>query len=89
MFKLLAFVLAMSLSWAGYLLAETIPGGHILPCTDSTAFTPIYGDDGETVAYWNNPTCSSPDGGVSPSNCEMARNCDSDSEEEPVEYASK
>ncbi len=41
--------------------ADTIPGGSALPCTDATAFTPIYAADG-SVAYWNNPTCSSIDG---------------------------
>jgi hypothetical protein len=43
--------------------AETIPGGSALPCADATAFTPIYAEDG-SVAYWNNPTCTSPDGGA-------------------------
>jgi len=43
--------------------ADTIPGGDALPCTDATAFTPIYADDG-SVAYWNNPTCTGPDGGA-------------------------
>jgi hypothetical protein len=45
--------------------AETpvFPGAQATPC-DPDRFSPIFGKDGVTVLYWNNPTCRSVGGGA-------------------------
>ena len=62
--------LTLSTTLAALLLAlpataGTIAGGNAANCSDKTAFTPIYADDGVTIAYWNNPTCTT-SGGATP-----------------------
>jgi hypothetical protein len=49
-------------------LAEvpTAPAGAAGLACDITQFTPILGDDGTTVLYWNNPTCPNGQGGMDP-----------------------
>lgn len=32
------------------------PGAAATPC-DPARFVPVLADDGQTVLYWNNPTC--------------------------------
>lgn len=44
--------------------APAFPGADATPC-DASQFTPIYGEDGTTVLYWNNPTCAAVGSGTS------------------------
>lgn len=37
-------------------MADTFPGAAVSGC-DPEKFVAIYSDDGETILYWNNPTC--------------------------------
>ena len=39
--------------------ADAPAGAASLPC-NINAWTPIMSDDGQTVLYWNNPTCKNP-----------------------------
>jgi hypothetical protein len=78
---IIASILALTATVA---TAETIPGGHALPCTDTAAFVLVPGTN-----YYNNPTCSAPDGGTHVSACQLAGNCDDGDDEEPTDVASK
>lgn len=40
-------------------MADAPAGASAANC-DITQFTPVLGDDGVTVLYWNNPTCKHP-----------------------------
>jgi hypothetical protein len=56
----LAFVFAN----VAYAEVPSYPAGaQGLEC-DINEFTPILGDDGENVLYWNNPTCPNGQGGM-------------------------
>ena len=56
--------IAMLTIFAVPALADTFPGAAATGC-DVDRFTPIYSGDGETVLYWNNPTCPDKSGTIS------------------------
>lgn len=67
------FAALASFALASTALADAPAGAAGLPC-DITQFTPVIGDDGVTVLYWNNPTCVH----IPSESCERDNSCDLD-----------
>lgn len=53
------FAALASFALASTALADAPAGAASANC-DITQFTPIMSADGQTVLYWNNPTCKNP-----------------------------
>lgn len=63
--------------------APVFPGAAATPC-DPERFTPIFGKDGATVLYWNNPTCVY-GGSDAPNPTEVSEPVDPVDPEEPTD----